>query len=239
MLNCLNLNLVAVITFRFETNDKSQILIAVFIFVTMNLVPLILSRLLYKLNDELHSIQNKNKYGSIYTKRNVSNERKHRAWINPLVFFFRRTFFIFATVYQFEQPAMQMIIHYVLSTITIAYLSYDKHMFISELERAVEITAEVFLMLISALIQQLMVLSHSKETVKALEVMILAAIGLFVTCNLVHLIYTLIANRRLKKRRKALEESRAQYKEYQDAHIELEKKEYERRRRQATGLQRS
>ena len=99
MLNCLNLNIVAVITFRFETDDKTAVLIAVFIFVTMNAVPLILSRLLYKLNDELHSIQNKNKYGSIYDKRNVSNERRHRAWLNPLVFFFRRTFFILATVY--------------------------------------------------------------------------------------------------------------------------------------------
>ena len=69
---------------------------------TINVVPLILSPLLYKLNDELHSIQNKNKYGSIYAKRDVSKERMHRAWINPLVFFFRRTFFIFATVYKFE-----------------------------------------------------------------------------------------------------------------------------------------
>ena len=87
-------------------------------------------------------------------------------------------------------------------------------MFISKLERAVEIASEVFLMLISALIQQLMVLSHSKETIKVLEVIILTAIGLFVICNLVHLIYSLIVNRRLKKRRKALEDSRAQYKEY-------------------------
>ena len=82
-------------------------------------------------------------------------------------------------------------------------------MFISKLERAVEIASEVFLMLISALIQQLMVLSHSKETIKVLEVIILTAIGLFVICNLVHLIYSLIVNRRLKKRRKALEDSRA------------------------------
>ena len=87
-------------------------------------------------------------------------------------------------------------------------------MFISKLERAVEIASEVFLMLISALIQQLMVLSHSKETINVLEVIILTTIGLFVTCNLAHLIYSLIVNRRLKKRRKALEDSRAQYKEY-------------------------
>ena len=59
-----------------------------------------------------------------------------------------------------------------------------------------------------------MVLSYSKETVKVLEVIILTAIGLFVICNMAHLIYSLVLNRRLKKRRKALEESRSQYKEY-------------------------
>ena len=56
-----------------------------------------------------------------------------------------------------------MITHQVLSILAIAYISYDSDMFSTKVQRGAEIAAEVFLMLISALLQQLMILSYSDE----------------------------------------------------------------------------
>ena len=69
----------------------------------------------------------------MYSGRNVSPKRgRHLAWVGPLVFFYRRTLFIIATVFILEQPAIQMIAHQVLSILAVAYISYDSHMFSSD-----------------------------------------------------------------------------------------------------------
>ena len=186
----------------------------------INAVPLILSRTLFRLNDELHSVENLKKFGSMYSGRNVSPKRgRHLAWIAPLVFFFRRTLFIIATVFILEQPAIQMIAHQVLSILAVAYISYDSHMFQSEVQRGAEIAAEVFLMLTSALIQQLMVLNNSKETIEALELAILATLGLFVSINITYLVVSVILNCKEANKKKLLEKRLVPSMNYRDANI--------------------
>ena len=56
ILNSLKLNLTAVTTFQLAANDSIQVTTAAFLFIAINGVPLVLSRTLFKLNDELHSI---------------------------------------------------------------------------------------------------------------------------------------------------------------------------------------
>ena len=44
--------------------------------------------------------------GTLYEGKNVSSGRKHRAWLYPLIYFYRRTIFIVGTVFIFDYPAM-------------------------------------------------------------------------------------------------------------------------------------
>ena len=56
ILNSLKLNLTAVTTFQLVASDFVQVSTAVLLFFAINAVPLILSRTLFKSNDELHSM---------------------------------------------------------------------------------------------------------------------------------------------------------------------------------------
>ena len=98
-----------------------------------------------------------------------------------------------------------MITHQVLSILAIAYISYDSDMFVSDVQRGAEMAAEVFLMLISSLIQQFMVLSNSGKTIEALEVAILATLGLFVATNTIYLVFSIVLNCKETMRKKLLQ----------------------------------
>ena len=74
-------------------------------------------------------------------------------------------------------------------------------------------------MLLSALIQQLMVLSNSQETIEALEVAILAVLGLFVAVNITYLVVSMILNCKEANRKKLLDRRIGASKEYRDANI--------------------
>lgn len=117
-----------------------------------------------------------------------------------------------------------MITHQVLSILAIVYISYDGDMFSSKVQRGAEIVAEVFLMLVSALLQQLMVLSYSEEQIEEIEVAIMASLGLFVAMNISYLVVSIIMNCKEAKRKKLLESRRQEYKKYQDRNIEQERK---------------
>ena len=91
ILNSLKFNLTAVTTFQLAANDLVQVTTAVSLLVLINGIPLVLSRTLFRLNNELHTVDNIKKFGSMYSGRNVSPKRgRHLAWIGPLVFFYRR-----------------------------------------------------------------------------------------------------------------------------------------------------
>ena len=76
------------------------------ILLVINLVPIFLSRLLYKKSAVLESAENLAKYNTMYSDKNVVETRKHRVWIYPLFFFFRRTIFIIATVFLLNYQSM-------------------------------------------------------------------------------------------------------------------------------------
>ena len=65
-LNSLKFNFTAVTTFQQATNDSIQLIIAIIFFIAASIIPLILSRVLFKLNNELNSDENKKKFGSMY-----------------------------------------------------------------------------------------------------------------------------------------------------------------------------
>ena len=74
-------------------------------------IPIFLAVVLYRNGDKLETEVIKKKIGSLYAGKDVSESHNHRVWVSPLMFFYRRLFFIVASVYLFDHPSMQMLVH--------------------------------------------------------------------------------------------------------------------------------
>ena len=111
-------------------------------FSVVNLGPIIMVCVLSRKKPEyLDSKEGQSKIGTMYKSRRiptirVKGERKwdknSRITLHPINFFYRRTIFMFATVILFDKPAIQMIIHLLLTMATIIYISFDPWMFESK-----------------------------------------------------------------------------------------------------------
>ena len=89
----------------------------------------------------------------MYEGKNVEAERNHQVWSFPLVYFYRRTFFVLGTVFLFDYPSIQMMLHQLLSLAMLAYLLSDHYMYTWFTHRFVEISTEALLLLVSTLMQ--------------------------------------------------------------------------------------
>ena len=64
-----------------------------------------------------------------------------------------------------------------------------------------------------------MILSNSQETIEALELAILATLGLFVSINITYLVVSVILNCKEANKKKLLEKRLVPSKNYRDANI--------------------
>ena len=106
LLNSLNFNFSAICVFMHANSRIESKVFAALCIILMNVCPLVLSFILYKANNVLQDKKRKNQIGTLYEGRNVEAERKHRVWLFPLVFFYRRTIFIVGTILFFDRPAL-------------------------------------------------------------------------------------------------------------------------------------
>ena len=130
LLNSLKINYSAACVFKHTDAGAWSQFVAVLMLVGINVCPLILARILYKNNGVLEDKEKVSKIGTLYEGKNVPADRKHRVWIYPLVFFFRRSLFIVGTLVLFDYPALQMVVHQLLSLAMLAYMLKDQYMFI-------------------------------------------------------------------------------------------------------------
>ena len=130
LLNSLKINYSAACVFKHTDAGAWSQFVAVLMLVGINVCPLILARILYKNNGVLEDKDKVSKIGTLYEGKNVPADRKHRVWIYPLVFFFRRSLFIVGTLVLFDYPALQMVVHQLLSVAMLAYMLKDQYMFI-------------------------------------------------------------------------------------------------------------
>ena len=110
-LSSIKANMTAFLVFKMSSNDRAQLIAAVIIFISINCAPLVYAIILCKHKDRLQDEKVVRKYGTLYDNKNVSANKNHKVWTVPLSFFYRRTVFTCLTVYLFEKPSMQMIIH--------------------------------------------------------------------------------------------------------------------------------
>ena len=167
-------------------------------------IPLYFSKVLYKYREDLLEEDNKKSFGSLYAGKNVDPKREHRVYFYPEVFFYRRLLFICASVYLFEKPAMQMIVHQILTMATLCYLVYDKRMFEQRGQAFIEISSEFLLLFVSLVIQE-SIREHDEKKLYKIGTGIFVGIGLMTAVNVTYIIYTVIQGCREKRRLKALE----------------------------------
>ena len=120
------------------------------------------------------------------------------------MFFYRRLFFICASVYLFEKPAMQMIVHQLLTLATLVYLVMDKKMYQQVDLAIIEITTEFLLLLTSILFQEFLRARNSEQRTK-IGLVVLIVISLMILVNVVYIVYTLVKNFKDKRHKKRLE----------------------------------
>ena len=70
-------------------------------------IPFVLTCLIYRKRNMLDEQQTIKSIGSIYEGKNVK-KRDHKAFLFPILFFWRRTCFVVVTVLLFDFPVLQM-----------------------------------------------------------------------------------------------------------------------------------
>ena len=90
--------------------DAGELAIAVIIFIVINLIPLLLTIIVFKKADELEREENVGKFGTIYGGKNVAFGKDHQVWKHPLTFFYRRLAFMSVTVFLADIPQLQMMV---------------------------------------------------------------------------------------------------------------------------------
>ena len=91
----------------------------------VSMTPLVFLYVTYKQREHLDQEPVRKSIGSIYEGKNVNNKGNY-IFLYPMLFFWRRIFFIVVTVGLFKQPAVQMIVHYLLTMMTVLLLVFDR-----------------------------------------------------------------------------------------------------------------
>ena len=129
-LNCLKINMIAQFYFKVFQEDSLSInerIFAIFLFTVMNFIPIVLIMALYKQRDKLESEGSRKSIGSAYEGKGLESRMIiYRVLAYPPTFFYRRAIFISATVFLFDTPIMQMLIHNLMTLMVLAYLCHDK-----------------------------------------------------------------------------------------------------------------
>ena len=153
MLSFLKLNMTVMLTLRATNHENSwQVPVAIASLALLSLMPIFFSFVLYKKHTELDLEENHKKIGTLYLGHNVGGDRLIRPEFFPCAFFYRRTIFLTVSIFLFEKPAMQLMVHGVLTLLTIIYLSVDTRMFKQRTQAFVEIGSEVILLEITVVL---------------------------------------------------------------------------------------
>lgn len=211
-LSAIKVNIAALLVFKLLADEPDQVIAASAMFGILTVIPLIYSRVLCKYGKRLHEEQVKRKILNLYDNKNIERGRNHRLWVFPLCFFYRRTVFALLTIYMFEKPNMQMIVHQFMSLLTIVYLARDQQRFLNKAIRLVEIGTEMLLLVTCAFVQQL-ILPLEEEQSADITFFVFSCVGVLCLFNAVFVVRGVRQNCRDKKRSKAREQRRVVWNE--------------------------
>ena len=100
-LSTLKLTMISVVALKLSEDEKSKAF-PIVQFGLLNILPLFFAIVLAKNGKWLEDKDKMAKYGALYKDKNVQKSRRHRAWAQPLTYFYRRSIFSIVTVYSFD-----------------------------------------------------------------------------------------------------------------------------------------
>ena len=203
-LNSIKLNFMAFIVFRPPIGGFLDIVLASIIMVLIIGIPIFFLRLLRKNRKSLNDEKQSNVFGALYQGKNVMEDAQHE-FIYPLIFFYRRTIFIIATIFLFDFPTLQTVVNTVLSFSSLVYLFSDRHQYNSKQQKVIELSTEGLYYAASLFMAQLNDSWHSNESTRAIEDSTLACIGLMIIINIGFLVLNAIQKFKAKRRLKVVE----------------------------------
>ena len=128
MLEAMKLNLASLVSLNAESTKLGNMIAASIILTFITFTPLVFTIVLFKNRDRLKELKSQESYGVLFFGKNVHRDDHQVHWL-PLAFFFRRTLFVYATVLLLDQPNLQMISNYLLSLLTVIYMTYDSRFY--------------------------------------------------------------------------------------------------------------
>ena len=205
VLNSLKLNMTGLLAIKLAKPDArmADFVSAIGTLAMVNLAPLVFLIVLVKQRQKLKSEQSRLSFGALYNGKNVKPDNK--AYLYPLIFFWRRCGFIAATIYLFEYPLMQMFVHHFTTMLMVGILAVDLTSFVSKSQYIVEIGSEFFLHTTSILLSQNMNQAYSEGTIEMCELFTLGSLGILIILNVVYIIYVAVTDCKEKRRLKAIE----------------------------------
>lgn len=162
-LNAMKLSMSGLVAIKAMKNNVDQgIVLPSLLLFLVAVMPLIFFRAVHKNRGNLEDPKVKGSFGSVYRGKNVK-DLNHKAYLYPMLLFWRRILFATATVYFFAYPLMQMYVHYFLTFSTVILLMINKRAFDSQAQRLVEVGSELLLYVCSIMLCQFMNREYTEE----------------------------------------------------------------------------
>jgi len=210
LLNALKLNMSGFVAVKLATGLNIDLMIGVGIIAFINFVPLKFFMILYNNHYELADEAFVKKSGTLVLGKRVDDD-DHKIWAFPIMFFFRRTLFIVVTVFLLDYPFFQMVAHYVLTMLTIAYLAYDTRLFSSKSIKLVEIGSELLLHLFSISLTSFMVQNYQADVIEMIEMLTLTIFAILLSLNIAYVVSVVCSALKQKKRLKKWQAKKEKY----------------------------
>ena len=208
ILNSLKLSITGFMVFKVSDSGPGDYFIAILMLVILNAMPIIFGIVLKQNKETLAKEDTKKTIGAIYAGKNV----EQKAYLFPMSFMWRRTVFVASTVFLFSWPSLQMIVHHVITLLTLVFLAASgRKAFDSTDQWIIEVGSELLMHFTSIMLAQFTVQSYDNEQREMLEVFTLIFFSCLIILNVVFMIYVAIMDCKEKRRLKAIEAKKKLY----------------------------
>ena len=129
ILNCLKLSISGVLSLKAAAilGDVSLV-VPILLVAVITLTPVVFFKVLYQNKSSLDTQTVRDAFGSMYGGKNV-HQKQSKVFLYPFLYFWRRFIFAIVTVYLFPYPVMQMVVHHLMTMLTVILLISSERAF--------------------------------------------------------------------------------------------------------------
>mmetsp|Transcript_33837 Transcript_33837/g.44687 ORF Transcript_33837/g.44687 Transcript_33837/m.44687 type:complete len:168 (-) Transcript_33837:1184-1687(-) len=165
-MNALKLCMASLVVLKRGFKSDQQLAVAIAILAALTLAFTLFYCVLKRCQNSLGAENTKKRISTLYIGHDVQYEN-HRSHQFPVAFFLRRLIFTAVTVFLIDHPALQMIVHQLLTMAAILHLAYDIRVLSSSLQKIVEFGSEILLLVASTLLAQFNVFGQEETKTRA------------------------------------------------------------------------